>query len=55
MSRIASLAAIIACLAALAACSDPTLNAGLRISPDGVRVVPSLSGRVGGVGVAVTP
>lgn len=42
-------------LSVLAACSDPSLNAGVSIGPGGVSVVPSLSGRVGGVGVAISP
>lgn len=49
------LAAIIAVLA-LAACeSGPRLGANVGISSGGVSVSPSVSGRVGGVGVTVTP
>lgn len=40
----------------LAACqSGPYLNAGVSLGPGGVNVYPSVSGRVGGVGVAVGP
>ncbi|WP_413719178.1 hypothetical protein [Silicimonas sp. MF1-12-2] len=39
----------------LPACEDPSLNAGLSISSSGLSVTPSVSGRVGGVGVAVSP
>ncbi|GEM_PF-1756499 len=37
------------------ACTDPRLNAGVSVGPGGVSVVPSLYGRVGGVGVAISP
>jgi hypothetical protein len=39
----------------LAGCSDPRLAAGIVIGADGVRVAPTLSGRVGGATVSVTP
>ena len=39
----------------LPACEDPTLNAGISIGTGGVSVTPSVSGRVGDVGVAVSP
>jgi hypothetical protein len=43
-------------LAALAACSDPALTAGVTFGPGGVSVRPALSGNVGGVDVvAVAP
>ena len=42
-------------LFALPACEDPSLNVGATISGSGVSVSPSVSGRVGGVGVAVSP
>lgn len=43
-------------LCTLAACqSGPYLNAGVSLGPGGVNVYPSVSGRVGGVGVAVAP
>lgn len=45
---------LISCLL-LAACTDPRLNAGLSIGPGGVTVTPSVSGRVGGVGIALRP
>ncbi len=42
-------------LLALPACENPSLNVGASISGKGVSVNPSVSGRVGGVGVAVSP
>ena len=39
----------------LPACEDPSLNIGASISSGGVSVSPSVSGRVGDVGVAVSP
>lgn len=39
----------------LPACEDPTLNAGISIGTGGVSVTPLVSGRVGDVGVAVSP
>ncbi len=45
----------IALLILLPACEDPSLNVGASISSSGVNVSPSVSGRVGGLGVAVSP
>jgi hypothetical protein len=42
-------------LVLLPACEDPSLNVGASISSSGVSVSPSVSGRMGGVGVAVSP
>ena len=42
-------------LLALPACEDPQLNVGASIGSGGVSVTPSISGRAGGVGVAVSP
>lgn len=42
-------------LMVLPGCEDPSLNLGASISGNGVNVYPSVSGRVGGVGVAVSP
>jgi hypothetical protein len=42
-------------LAALAACTDPRLNAGISLGPNGLRVVPSVSGQVGGATISVSP
>lgn len=42
-------------LLALAACTDPTLTTGMIFTPDGVAVVPTLSGRVGEATVFVQP
>ena len=48
-------AAALALLAALAACSDPSLNAGLSLGPGGLSVRPSVSADVGGLRVGVSP
>ena len=45
----------IALLVVLPACQDPSLNIGATFDTGGVSVTPSVSGRVGGVGVAVSP
>lgn len=45
----------LALLLLLPACEDPRLNAGISIGSGGVSVTPSVSGRVGDVGVAVSP
>ena len=42
-------------LLALPACEDPSLNIGASIYSGGVSVSPSVSGRVGDVGFAVSP
>lgn len=42
-------------LLALPACENPRLNLGASIGAGGVSVTPSVSGRVGNVGVAVSP
>ena len=39
----------------LSACSWPRANANVHVTPDGVRVVPSLRTTVGGIGVSVSP
>ncbi|MFZ5710224.1 MAG: hypothetical protein ACOY4T_11180 [Pseudomonadota bacterium] len=41
--------------AGLAACTDPSVGAGIRLSPSGLSVVPTVGARVGGVGVAISP
>ncbi|MEZ5772382.1 MAG: hypothetical protein R3D46_04120 [Defluviimonas denitrificans] len=38
----------------LAACSQPRAHAALRVTPDGVRVAPSLSTTIAGIGVSVS-
>jgi hypothetical protein len=40
---------------ALPGCEDPSLNIGASIGTGGVSVAPSISGRAGGVGVAISP
>lgn len=47
--------AVIVVLAALTGCSDPSVGAGLRLSPSGLSVVPTIGARIGGVGVSVSP
>lgn len=42
-------------LVLMAACTNPSLNAGIGISASGVRVYPSVSGTVGGATVSVSP
>jgi hypothetical protein len=42
-------------LLALAACSEPRLNANVSLGAGGVSVRPAVSGNVGGVGVTLTP
>ena len=46
---------LITALLLLTACENPTLGIGTTISSGGISVSPVLSGRVGGVGVAVSP
>ena len=41
-------------LGLVTACENPTLGIGTTISSSGVSVSPVLSGRIGGVGVAVS-
>jgi hypothetical protein len=45
----------IAALIGAAGCENPTLGIGTTISSSGVSVSPVVSGRVGNVGVAVSP
>jgi hypothetical protein len=47
------LVAMTLCVAA--GCTDPALNARLRLGPNGLTLRPSVSARVGGLGVAVSP
>ena len=46
---------VIAALFATTGCENPTLGIGASISSSGVSVSPKVSGRVGGVGVTVSP
>jgi hypothetical protein len=41
-------------LLALAGCSRPQAHAGVRVTPDGVKVVPSMSTSIAGIGVTVS-
>lgn len=45
---------LMAWLVLLAACSSPRAHANVRLTPNGVRVVPSLSTTVGGLGVTLS-
>lgn len=46
----------VALLAALPGCvTDPRMNAGVSLGTGGVSVYPSVSGRVGGARVSVSP
>jgi hypothetical protein len=47
--------AVLCLVLVLGGCTDPRLNAGISVGAGGVSVYPSISGRVGGVGVAVSP
>ena len=42
-------------LAVLAACSDPALSAGLRLTEDGLVVRPAASAGLGGLRLTVAP
>ncbi|WP_347312197.1 hypothetical protein [Defluviimonas sp. SAOS-178_SWC] len=44
---------MIAC-AALLGCSQPRAHAGVHVTPKGVRVVPSVSTSIAGLGVTVS-
>jgi len=45
---------LIAAVTLVAACSWPRAHANVRVTPNGVTVVPSLYTSVGGVGVSVS-
>ena len=38
-----------------AGCSDPSVNANVRVTPDGVKVAPYATTRVGDLNVTVSP
>lgn len=46
---------LVLAMLALPGCEDPTLGIGATVSGGGVSVSPVVSGRVGDVGVAVSP
>jgi hypothetical protein len=48
------LAALLSLLALTACTSSPTVGAGIRISPSGVSVSPTVSGSIGDLGVTVS-
>lgn len=39
----------------LAGCSDPSLHTGISITPNGVRVTPVASAKLGGATVSISP
>lgn len=47
-------AAAMALCIAVAACAEPRAHAGVHITPNGVRVVPSVSTSIAGIGVTVS-
>lgn len=46
---------LVLALLVLPGCENPTIGVGTTFSSGGVSVSPTVSGRVGGVGVAVSP
>ncbi len=46
---------VIFLILSLSGCIDPRLNAGISVGAGGVSVTPSVSGRVGGVGLTISP
>ncbi len=48
------LAAIMARCTAVAGCSRPRAHAGVHITPDGIRLLPSVSTSIAGIGVTVS-
>ena len=53
MLRIGTLFVVLAATS-LSACSYPRAHARVRVTPDGVRVAPSLSTTIGGLGVSIS-
>lgn len=45
---------LVLAVTSLSACSYPQAHASVRVTPDGVRVAPSLSTTIGGVGVSIS-
>ena len=43
-----------AALVALAGCSQPRAHAGVHLTPDGVRVTPSVSTSIAGIGLTLS-
>ncbi|WP_158623221.1 hypothetical protein [Pseudorhodobacter sp. E13] len=39
----------------LAGCADPSLHTGISITPNGVRVTPVASAKLGGATVSISP
>ncbi|MCB2115306.1 MAG: hypothetical protein KDE00_03165 [Rhodobacteraceae bacterium] len=44
----------LAAVVALAGCSQPRAHAGVHLTPDGVRVVPSVSTSIAGIGLTLS-
>lgn len=54
--RRGAVAALLLLVLGLPACvTQPQLGAGIHVTPRGVTVAPSVSGRIGGARVAVSP
>lgn len=47
--------AMVVALLLLAACTSPSLTAGITLGPNGIGVTPVVSTNVGGLGVGITP
>ncbi len=46
---------MVVALLLLAACTSPSLTAGITLGPNGIGVTPVVSTNVGGLGVGITP
>lgn len=49
------LVGVMVALGLLTACTQPRANIGARATPDGVKVTPSISTSIAGIGLTVTP
>ncbi|MDI3338168.1 hypothetical protein QKW60_17300 [Defluviimonas aestuarii] len=49
------LVGVMVALGFLTACTQPRANIGARATPDGVKVTPSISTSIAGIGLTVTP
>ncbi len=48
------LAWLLVAIALVAGCSRPRAHAGVHVTPDGVRVVPSVSTSIAGIGLTLS-
>lgn len=48
------LAGLLFAIALAAGCSKPRAHAGVRVTPDGVRVIPSMSTSIAGIGLTLS-